>query len=264
MIYREAAFLPKGSGQIPGRMEKGKEVGKVDERAKRIMASLESNKLGLDDTFKFSCRMCGKCCIHREDIILTPRDIFNMSKELGIKPEGLVDKYCEIYVGPDSRVPIVRTQPRGSVRRCPLLKDRKCMVHKAKPVVCAMYPIGRGMKLKGKDIDSIKTDDITFFLNNGVSCGGGSEEHTVREWLGKFGIPIQDNYFIQWQKILFSLFSAFREIEKKADAQVMELLWNVTIFSLYIDYDTGQDFQQQFERNSKKIVSVVNDISRTL
>lgn len=235
----------------------------MDERAKRIMADMEKHKLGPDDTFKFSCRMCGKCCIHREDILLTPRDIFHMSKELVIKPEELVDKYCEIYIGPDSRIPIVRIQPRGRVMRCPLLKERKCMVHKAKPTICAMFPIGRGLVVAGKDAGSLKPEDTVFFFTN-PECGDDSQEHTVREWLEEFGIPVKDDFFISWQKTLVELGNNFREMEKKADAQVMALLWNVTIYSLYIDYDTGQDFQQQFERNSQKIISVVNDISGTL
>lgn len=114
----------------------------MDERLKDIVENLDSMKIGLDEPFKFHCDMCGKCCIHREDILLSPKDIYNMSKELGIKPEELFERYCEVYVGPDSRVPIVRLKPRGSVKRCPLLKNRKCMVHKAKPTVCAMFPLG--------------------------------------------------------------------------------------------------------------------------
>lgn len=54
----------------------------MDERLKDIVDNLESMIIGLDEPFKFHCDMCGKCCIHREDILLSPRDIYNMSKEL--------------------------------------------------------------------------------------------------------------------------------------------------------------------------------------
>lgn len=93
----------------------------MDERLKDIVENLESMKIGLDEPFKFHCTMCGKCCIHREDILLSPKDIYNISKELDIKPEEMFGLYCEVYVGSDSRVPIVRLKPRGSVKRCPLL-----------------------------------------------------------------------------------------------------------------------------------------------
>lgn len=115
----------------------------MDERLKNIVDNFEAMKIGVDDPFQFRCTMCGKCCINRDDILLTPRDIYNMAKELGITTKELFETYCESYIGSDSRIPIVRLKPRGSVKICPLLKDRKCSVHKAKPTVCAMFPIGR-------------------------------------------------------------------------------------------------------------------------
>ena len=36
------------------------------------MEEIKSMTVGLDDIFKFHCDQCGKCCIHREDIILSP------------------------------------------------------------------------------------------------------------------------------------------------------------------------------------------------
>ena len=100
----------------------------MDERLKNIINNLDSREIGLDETFKFHCTCCGKCCIHREDILLNPKDIYNMSKELGISTEELFRRYCESYIGDDSRVPIVRIKPKGSVKRCPLLKERKCLI----------------------------------------------------------------------------------------------------------------------------------------
>ena len=104
----------------------------MDKRLKEIVDNFDSMKIGVDEPFRFHCTMCGKCCINREDILLTPRDIYRMAKELQISPEELFKRYCETYIGHDSCIPIVRLKPHGSVKRCPLLKDRKCSVHKAK------------------------------------------------------------------------------------------------------------------------------------
>ncbi len=56
----------------------------MDERLKNIVDNFEAMKIGMDEPFPFHCTMCGKCCINREDILLTPRDIYNMAKEFGI------------------------------------------------------------------------------------------------------------------------------------------------------------------------------------
>lgn len=156
----------------------------MDNRLKEIVDNFDSLKIGVDEPFRFHCTMCGKCCINREDILLTPRDIYCMAKELQISPEELFKRYCETYIGHDSCMPIVRLKPRGSIKRCPLLKDRKCSVHKAKPGVCAMFPIGRCVTVDPKSAKSanFKIGEIQYIFTN-PGCGDNAETHTVREWL---------------------------------------------------------------------------------
>ena len=69
----------------------------MDNRLKEIVDNFDSLKIGVDEPFRFHCTMCGKCCINREDILLTPRDIYCMAKELQISPEELFKRYCETY-----------------------------------------------------------------------------------------------------------------------------------------------------------------------
>ena len=232
----------------------------MDKRLQDIVNNFERMKIGLDDTFKFECKMCGKCCIHREDIMLNPKDIYNMAKELNLKTGELVEKYCEAYIGPDSRIPIVRLKPRGSVHRCPLLKDRKCMVHQSKPTVCAMYPIGRCLVLAGKTAADIDLDSVQYIFNK-PDCKGseGTETHTVREWLEAFDIPIEDEYFLMWQKkIVMDMSCVFREIEKKVSDKTMEMLWNAAFVGLYLHYKTELDFMSQFEENVQNFNSLLH------
>ena len=47
---------------------------------KELKEQLGYEEIGLDDTFTFHCTQCGKCCIHREDILLSPKDLFNIAK----------------------------------------------------------------------------------------------------------------------------------------------------------------------------------------
>ncbi len=233
----------------------------MDERLKGIVEKLDSMKIGLDEPFKFHCNMCGKCCIHREDILLSPKDIYNMSKELGIKPEGLFERYCEVYVGPDSRVPIVRLKPRGSVKRCPLLKNRKCMVHKSKPTVCAMYPLGRCIVAANpkeglKDISQGKFQ----YIFSDPGCGDASETHTAREYLESFGIPVEDNFFLKWQQAVLDMGNFFRKIEKTVGNETMELVWRAAFIGLYLHYETEKDFMPQFDSNVKNFFDMLHSV----
>ena len=233
----------------------------MDERLKGIVEKLDSMKIGLDEPFKFHCNMCGKCCIHREDILLSPKDIYNMSKELGIKPEGLFERYCEVYVGPDSRVPIVRLKPRGSVQRCPLLKNRKCMVHKSKPTVCAMYPLGRCIVAANpkeglKDISQGKFQ----YIFSDPGCGDASETHTVREYLESFGIPVPDEFFMEWQQTVLEMGNIFRKLEKTVSNETMELVRRAAFIGLYSHYETEKDFMPQFDSNVKNFFDMLHSV----
>ena len=230
----------------------------MDSRLQEIAENLDKMKIGVDEPFRFHCDQCGKCCINREDILLNPRDVYNMAKELGQEPKDIFALYCEYYIGSDSRFPLVRIKPRGSIKRCPLMKDRKCSIHKAKPTVCALFPIGRCISFEQKK-EKLTTEDITYIFTN-PGCGDTSESHTVREWLGEFGIPIEDIYFLLWNDILMKLSAIFRQAEKKVSPSLMDKAWDLTFIKLYLDYDMTQDFLLQFEQSSRELVELMQNL----
>ena len=232
-----------------------------DPRLREIYENLDRLKIGPDEPFKFHCTMCGKCCIHREDILLTPKDLFGIAKELGTTPDKVIRDYCDTYVGGTSRFPIVRLNPVGADRHCPLLKDNKCSVHKVKPVVCAMFPIGRAISAEGDALqnDGITPDKIQYiFVDPG--CGDDAETHTVREWFGEFGISMEDEFFIRWQRALNALSMALIRLEKKLNADMMRPVWNVVYAAMYLNYDMNNDFMEQFSNNAEKIIELIKKI----
>ena len=222
----------------------------MDPRLKEIVDNYDAWKIGLDDSFRFHCTECGKCCINREDILLTPRDLFNAAKALNMLPEAFVREYCEAYIGQDSRIPIVRMKPRGSVRRCPLLKDRRCSIHKAKPAVCALFPVGRAIAFDRDSYNagSILSSEIQYIINP-VTCGDKSETHTVRSWLTDFGIPIQDAFFFKWHSFISEVSAFIHKVEEKVPEELLNTIWTTIYVHIYLDYDPAAEFMPQFEQN---------------
>lgn len=238
-----------------------KRRSKMDQRLQHIVEHYDEMCIGTDEHFRFHCKQCGKCCINREDILLNPKDLYNISKELGLAPRDTIAQYCEVYLGQNSRIPIVRLKPRGSIKRCPLLRDRKCSVHNAKPTVCALFPLGRSIKLDAKETDpnAIERARIQYIINS-IECGDRSEEHTVREWVESFGIPIHDNDFIAWQKALFSVRQQIVELEKMLPDKSMERVWSITYQALYLNYDIQEDFREQFQKNSDRLIDALEHL----
>lgn len=194
---------------------------------KELKEQLGYEEIGLDDIFVFHCTQCGKCCIHREDILLSPKDLFHIAKKLKITPEVALAQYCETYLGRNSHIPVVRLKPQGSVKRCPLLKNQKCLVHDVKPAVCAMFPIGRYLALPSDGIFPENPEELSVgYVFNDPECGDRSETHTVREWFHKFNIPLKDDYFFAWTKTKATLSKHLRFLEGRLSEKTMVSIWN--------------------------------------
>ena len=228
-----------------------------------LFRDLESMTIGLDDTFKFHCDQCGKCCTHREDIILSPMDIYKMAKELKMTPVEFYHEYCVFNIGEHTRMPIVRLASEGKDTHCVLLKNHRCSVHKVKPAVCAMFPLGRYMSFEKEDYnaESIDTSKVKYLLQP-PECGDESETHTVREWLSGFDIKLEDEAFVQWQKAISRFSNKFKELEKKQDMLSMMEIWFVVRVSLYLQYDTSKEFLPQFNYNVENLLKLLDDIPR--
>ena len=228
-----------------------------------LFRDLESMTIGLDDTFKFHCDQCGKCCTHREDIILSPMDIFKMAKELKMTPVEFYHEYCVFNIGEHTRMPIVRLASEGKDTHCVLLKNHRCSVHKVKPAVCAMFPLGRYMSFEKDDYnaESIDTSKVKYLLQP-PECGDESETHTVREWLSGFDIKLEDEAFVQWQKAISRFSNKFKELEKQQDMLTMMEIWFVVRVSLYLQYDTSKDFLPQFNYNVENLLKLLDDIPK--
>ena len=228
-----------------------------------LFRDLESMTIGLDDTFKFHCDQCGKCCTHREDIILSPMDIFKMAKELKMTPVEFYHEYCVFNIGEHTRMPIVRLASEGKDTHCVLLKNHRCSVHKVKPAVCAMFPLGRYMSFEKDDYnaESIDTSKVKYLLQP-PECGDESETHTVREWLSGFDIKLEDEAFVEWQKAISRFSNKFKELEKKQDMLSMMEIWFVVRVSLYLQYDTSKEFLPQFNYNVENLLKLLDDIPK--
>lgn len=228
-----------------------------------MFQDIESMTVGLDDTFKFHCTQCGKCCINRHDIILSPSDIFKMAKELKLSNSKFIRKYCSMHIGDHSRMPIIMLKPVGKDDRCPLLKNNKCSVHKVKPAVCGMYPLGRYIAFPKGDFGtkSLEGSEVKYLLQP-LDCGDDSETHTVREWLSGFDIALEDTSFIQWNEAISQISTRIKELEEEQDMLTMMGVWFITRVTMYEMYQHDKDFLPQLESNFLNLKGLLMDIPK--
>lgn len=226
--------------------------------------NLEDQLLDLDSEFRFKCRRCGKCCIHQDTIIFNARDIYNIAKKKGMSMQQVIESYAEVYIGRNSRVPIVHLLSNGPKGACPLLENGRCSVHDCKPTVCALFPLGRivmGEKF-GEPIEDLDNLKVKYIIND-YTCGSAKRVNTVRSWLAKFGIDEHDEFYLLWNKVLISLTSAIMKLEKhKVSEPVLDLFWDAIYQTLYLQYDVAQDFMPQFQTAADKLLSLSEEIMK--
>ena len=222
---------------------------------------MEQYLLDLDSEFRFKCRRCGKCCKNQDTILFNARDIYNIAKKIGKTPKQVIEECAEVYIGDSSRIPVVHMVPIGPQRRCPLLlPDGRCSVHDCKPTVCALYPLGRValfQDVKDKDAEITRENIRVKYIINDYNCGSAKKRNTVRSWLAQFQIPEEDEFFIRWNVVTVNLSAMVRKLEENnCSEHTLQMLWNAILFTLYVDYDTKEDFMPQFEKAEEYLLNL--------
>jgi hypothetical protein len=208
-------------------------------------------KLGMEDTFNFGCNQCGRCCRKRDDVLLTPLDLFKIARHLNMKIGDVMEEYCEFCEGATSKIPAVRIKPKSYQQTCPFLKKGICRIHAVKPTICALFPLGR--------MTNAQTGEFSYFLQP-VTCGKIGQEHTVREWLSEFSLLEDEHLTMLWHKKLGEVSLTLREVYDKSDFN-REDINAILLLNLYVFYDLEQDFEPQFVQNLDKALEIVNHLA---
>lgn len=229
-----------------------------------------NNLLTLDDTFAFHCKGCGKCCKHREDILLTPRDAFRAAGHLDMQPSTFIQTYGEVYIGDTSRLPVVRLRPVGKTNDCPMLDGKRCRIHASKPVLCALFPLGRleqhAVPASGADPASGKEleEPVTLYFKTDTDCPT-NRNITVRKWLARFGIEENDIFQKRYSALCIRLATLVRKMaETEAGQDNLRALYDLILITLYFKYEMDKPFEAQFEANADTLALLLDRLENAL
>lgn len=214
-----------------------------DRLSKEALDYYRSHILNMDDTFTFGCKMCGNCCRKREEpIVMTGVDVFYIAKALGINTVEVAQKYLNWSIGPDSKLPIATLRERldGS---CVLMRKSKCTIQNMKPVVCAIFPLGRMLQPETGEYQY-------FFQPSGCHGDGGDTKHTLREWISGFGIEERDELSRAWTKLFSSASTAMREM-KHLKSENRKAYHDLLMIALYLNYSEKVPYLEAVKMNAK-------------
>lgn len=212
------------------------------------------------------CDGCSKCCESDmgKSIVLDPHDIYQMTKATGkIFDQLLVEFYIEISMIDGLALPNMKMD-----KGCKFLVDQRCTIHKARPGICRLFPLGR--LYQGRDFSYIfqihecEKKDLT--------------DVKVRDWLGFEDAERHGAFVKKWHTFLKMVrrrveeadtaYSA-RSTSPEEDAKAVENSESMEAFSYDKEeakkaimtsllrwffmnpYDTERDFDSQFEERMR-------------
>ena len=213
--------------------------------------SLMNRKIGLNESFTFQCLQCGHCCRGREDILLSPIDLYRMANAMHMTPNQILDQYCESYNGPSSHLPLVRLKAKGEDRACPLLHSNRCAAHKGKPLVCALYPLGR--------IYNTKTGEVIYALKP-VACGGKGQKQTVQEWLKRFNLDGYEDAHEVWHKLTSSAALFLNRHKASLHPDIITVTQSLLYMDFYSDYQLDQPLFVQLKQRADSVQRLLTSI----
>ena len=85
----------------------------------------------------------------------------------------------------------------------------------------------------------------------------------IREWFDSFGIPLDDDFFIEWATFQKNFVILIREAEKFLDEAAMRQVWSPIYGILYLCYDLEKEFLPQFRENAEKLLRGLQMIAGT-
>lgn len=217
--------------------------------------------VNLQDEFPFECQKCGKCCKHRNDVLLNGRDVWKLAGFLHISTEEFIMKYCQSYIGKTSRMPVVTLRPVGKALICPFLHENLCSVQDAKPTVCALFPLGRLIHNEALENGDFKNPKITYFAQTCPNEAEKKEEkkvptwfeeenaQTVEAWLKSVGVEHPDSFYVSWTNMICSVCLKVIRLEKENPTGVIHRVWDLLFNAMYIWYSPESSFEEQFVAN---------------
>lgn len=191
--------------------------------------------LTLKSKVKLGCNMCDKCCIYRGDIKVTPINVCNISRFLGVSNREFIEKYTNRF---ENRPLELFLKTNGEKRECVLYNNEihGCGIHKVKPMQCTMFPLVP---------ENLRRD---YFYDSEQCKLEDAKQITVNEWLNG-----NNNNYKKNKKICLEWIAFLEEVQDdliKMDSNDIEK-YNEILFENY--GDNKFCWKRQMRKNIKQV-----------
>lgn len=195
--------------------------------------------LSSDSPFSFVCAGCGDCCRQRRDLVLSGYDLYRIARRLRLSPRIVAHAFCKSYVAPQSCLPTLRLTPDPQTGNCRFFEGHACVIHEARPLACALYPLGQS-------IDPVTAQ--TEYRLQLPSCGACAEGRTLQQYLEDSAILERAGIDARWAIVSTRISQQLIDAGGASHPHFAAVARRIER-ALYLDYDLGDEFYPQFQHN---------------
>ena len=99
------------------------------------------------------------------------------------------------------------------------------------------------------------------YIVNDIDCGSAKRVNTVREWLARFGIAEDDEFFIRWNRLFIRTSSVMRKLEEAhCSPALLVVFWRSVYKDFYLNYDTSKEFMPQFLSMADQVEPLIREL----
>ena len=203
--------------------------------------------LSPQDAFGFVCAGCGDCCRKRRDLALSGYDLYRIVRRLRLSPRIVANAFCKSYIAPRSCLPTLLLTPDPKSGNCRFFEGNACVIHDARPLACALYPLGQ-------TIDPFTAH--TEYFPQLPLCGVCAEGRTLQDYLEDAAIPERAGIDARWAVVCTQISDALLEAGGLGHPHFATAARRIER-ALYLDYDLGDDFYPQFQHNMETLMPLL-------
>lgn len=206
--------------------------------------------LSPDDPFSFVCAGCGDCCRKRRDLVLSGYDLYRIARRLRLSPRIVAHAFCKSYIAPQSCLPTLRLTPDPQTGNCRFFEGNACVIHEARPLACALYPLGQSI-----DPATARMEYCAQLPLCGVRAAG----RTLQDYLEDAAIPERAGIDARWAVVCTQISEQLVAAGGSAHPHFLTAVKRVER-ALYLDYDLGDEFYPQFQQNITALLPLLTRI----
>lgn len=209
----------------------------------------EGLRLTTGESFPFVCAGCGDCCRKRRDLVLSGLDLYRIARRLGLSLRIVAAAFCKRYTAPQSYLPTLCLTTDPATGDCRFLEGGACAIHAARPLACALYPLGQS-------IDPV-TAAVEYYAQTPLCGAAAGQGSTLRDYFERSGIVARAGADARWAVVCTQI-SALLKNAGGPDHPHFAAAVRRTEKALYFDYSLGDEFYPQFQQNVETLMPLLD------